>query len=113
MIVANTRARLTREDIALALALLAQAGSDSADEAEAHLRDDGVDALLDDPRLLRALIASRLGARASLTLFLYIVARHAMLQSGVDDRVLSDYAASILLHFGLRDRAAQSRRSRR
>jgi hypothetical protein len=30
-----------------------------------------------------------------------------MLQSGVDDRILSDYAASILLHFGLRDRAAR------
>ncbi len=53
MIVANTRARLTREDIALALALLAQAGPESADEAESRLRDDGVDALLDDPRLLR------------------------------------------------------------
>jgi hypothetical protein len=107
MIVANTRARLTREDIELALALLAQADSASAEDAESRLREDGVDTLLDDPRLLGALVTSRLGTRASLTLFIYVAARHAMLQSGVDDRILSDYAASILLHFGLRDRAVR------
>lgn len=107
MIVANVRARLTREDAHLALALLAQAGQEAADEGEAALREDGIDAVLDDPRLLKALLASRIGARASLPLFMYVVARHAMLQSGEDDAVLADYAASILLHFGLRSRATR------
>lgn len=105
MIVANVRACFTREDAHLALALLAQAGREAAEEGETRLRDAGIDALLDDPRLLRALLGSRLGARASLPLFLYVVARHAMLQSGERDAVLADYAASILLHFGLRARA--------
>jgi hypothetical protein len=105
MIVANTRSRLTREDAHLALALLARAGGDVAEESEARLRDSGIDALLDDPRLLKAILSSRLGARASLPLFVYVVARHAMLQSGEDDAILADYAASIMLHFGLRDRA--------
>ena len=107
MIVANVRARLSREDVQLALALLAVAGRDAAEEGEMRLRDDGIDALLDDQRLLRALLSSRLGARASQPLFLYVVARHAMLQSGEDDAILADYAASILLHFGLRDRATR------
>ncbi|HVT38585.1 MAG TPA: hypothetical protein VHE78_06065 [Gemmatimonadaceae bacterium] len=107
MIVANTRSRLTREDAHLALALLARAGRDAAEESEARLRDSGIDALLDDPRLLEAMLKSRLGARASLPLFVYVVARHAMLQSGEDDVLLADYAASIMLHFGLRDRASR------
>lgn len=107
MIVANVRARLTREDIQLALALLAHSGPEASEEAESRLRDDGIDALLDDPRLLAALLSSRLGARSSLPLFVYVVARHAMLQSGENDAVLADYAASILLHFGLRDRATR------
>ena len=106
MIVANVRSRLTREDVQLALALLAHSGSD-ADESEARLRDDGIDALLDDPRLLGALRSSGLAARASLPLFVYVVARHAMLQSGESDAVLADYAASILLHFGLHGRATR------
>ncbi len=105
MLVANVRARFTRADAHLALALLAQAGDQAADESESRLRDDGLDALLDDPRLLRALLATRLGAAASEPFFLYVVARHAMLQSGEDEVMLADYAASILLHFGLRGRA--------
>lgn len=107
MIVANVRSSLTRADAYLALALLAQTEREAADEGEARLRDQGINALLDDPRLLRALLTSRLGARASLPLFVYVVARQAMLQSGEDDVVLADYAASILLHFGLRDRATR------
>lgn len=105
MLVANVRSRLTREDAHLALALLAQSGDEAASESEDRLRDDGIDAVLDDPRLLRALLSMRLGSRASEPLFLYVVARHAMLQSGEDEVMLADYAASILLHFGLRDRA--------
>ena len=105
MLVANVRSRFTRADAHLALALLAQSGEQTADQSEERLRDDGLDAILDDPRLLRALLSTRLGSRASEPLFLYVVARHAMLQSGEDEVMLADYAASILLHFGLRDRA--------
>jgi hypothetical protein len=107
MIVANVRARLTREDIQLALALLAHSSREASEEAESRLRDEGVDTLLDDPRLLAALLSARLGARASLPLFIYVVARHAMLQSGENDAVLADYAASILLAFGLQGRATR------
>src|SRR5512140_573781 len=105
MLVANVRSRITREDAQLALAMLMQAGEDSAGESEARLRDEGLDAILDDPRLLRALMSTRLGSAASEPLFLYVVSRHAMLQSGEDEVMLADYAASILLHFGLRGRA--------
>src|ERR1035437_10846362 len=105
MLVANVRSRFTRADAHFALALLAQSGEQAAGDPEARLRDDGLDAILDDPRLLRALLSTRLGSCASEPLFLYVVARHAMLQSGEDETLLADYVASILLHFGLRGRA--------
>jgi hypothetical protein len=107
MLVADVRSRFSRADAHLAIALLEQAGESAADASEERLRDNGFDALLDDPGLLRALLSTRLGARASEPLFLYVVARHALLQSGEDDVMLADYAASILLHFGLRGRASR------
>ncbi len=105
MLVANVRSRFSRADAQLAIALLEQSGDSEAATSEARLRDDGLDSILDDPRLLHALLATRLGSCASEPLFLYVVARHAMLQSGEDEVMLADYAASILLHFGLRGRA--------
>ncbi len=105
MILANVRSRLTREDVGLALALVAQHGADARERGEVELREQGVDALLDDPALLTGLVETPRGAHASLPLFAYVVVRQALLQSGERDRVLADYAASILLHFGLRDRA--------
>ena len=107
MIVANVRATLGRDDAQLALRLLARRSPSELERAEAQLRDNGIDALLDDPRLLAALLEDPLGARASFPLFCYVVMRHALRQVGEMDRVLADYTAAIVLHFGLRDRAAR------
>jgi hypothetical protein len=45
--------------------------------------------------------------RASFTLFAYVVVRHALRRLGEEDRGLADYVASILIHFGVRDRATR------
>jgi hypothetical protein len=105
VIVANVRQRLARDDAQLALRLIARGSAAELERAEETLREQGIDALLDDPRLLASLIESRQGANASLSLFMYVVVRHALTKVGEHDRVLADYAASILLHFGIRDRA--------
>lgn len=105
MIVANVRSRLGRDDAQLALRLIARGDGDALGDAEQRLRDDGLDALLDDPRLPRALRELRQGTHASLPLFAYVVVRHALLHAGESDRMLADYAAALLLEFGLRERA--------
>lgn len=105
MILANARQRLTRDDAQLALRLVARGSTRDYDDAEVRLRERGVDALLDDPRLLAGLLAARQGAHASLPLFAYVVVRHALRDAGADDRTMADYVASVLLHFGVRDRA--------
>jgi hypothetical protein len=107
MIVANVRSRLGRGDAELVLRLVSRGSPDELERAERTLADDGLDALLDDPRLLAALVHSRQAAHASFALFAYVVVRHAMRTAGENDRVLADYVASVMLHFGLRDRASR------
>jgi hypothetical protein len=105
MMLANVRARLGREDAQLVLRLLSRGGPEAARAAERTLADQGIDPLLDDPVLLRELIEARQSAHASLPLFCYVVVRHALRRNGSDNRMLADYVASVLLHFGLRERA--------
>ena len=107
MILANVRQHLTRDDAQLAVRLIARGSSDAIEEAETTLREQGFDALLDDPRLLAGLMVSRQGSHASFPLFAYVVVRHALRDVGEGDRALADYVASILLHFGLGSRAGR------
>lgn len=105
MILADVRSKLTRDDAQFAVQLIGHAGAAAAAEADTALHAHGIDTVLDDPRLLSALLHHAPGAHASAPLFAYVVVRHACIAAGEDDRVLADYAASLLLHFGLRDRS--------
>ncbi|HZF67012.1 MAG TPA: hypothetical protein VEZ47_03125 [Gemmatirosa sp.] len=107
MIQANVRSRLGRGDAQLVLRLVSGGHEDAYAAAERALADGGLDALLDDPRLLDGLLRARQGQCASLPLFCYVVVRHALRAAGEEDRRLADYAAAIVLHFGLRDRATR------
>lgn len=105
VILANVRSRLTREDAQLVVRLVARGSGRALDEAENTLADQGMDPLLDDPRLEEGLLDLRQGSHASLPLFSYVVVRNTLLKAGETDRTLADYVSSILLHFGLRQRA--------
>ncbi len=107
MILANVRARLGREDAQLVVRLVARGSTHALDEAEAKVADQGLDPLLDDPRLLEGLLDARQGAHASLPLFSYVIVRHALRAVGEEERVMADYVAALLLHFGLRQRATR------
>lgn len=105
MILANIRQRLTRDDAQLALRLVSRGSEEEFAAGEDVLRRQGLDALLDDPRLPQALIESRQATHASLPLFAYVVVRHALRQVNEDDRGISDYVASILVHFAMHGNA--------
>jgi hypothetical protein len=105
MILADTRHHLTRSDAELAVRLIARDSNDEHAILQGALSDHGIDAVLDDPRLPAAMLHSGQGACASLPLFSYVMVRHALKRLGEEDRNLADYAASIFLHFGLRERA--------
>ncbi len=105
MIQADLRHTLTRDDAQLALHLVARHSTRDRDAAEDALRHDGIDALLDDARLLAALTEDPRGAHASLRLFAYVVVRHSLRELGEGDRSVADYVASVVVHFADRDRA--------
>jgi hypothetical protein len=105
MILANIRQQLTRDDAQLALRLVSRGSTDAYASAEEALRRHGLDALLDDPRLPEALVECRQAAHASLPLFAYVIVRHALRRVQEHDRGISDYVASILVHFTMHDNA--------
>ncbi|MGQ0649504.1 MAG: hypothetical protein ACT4P7_18270 [Gemmatimonadaceae bacterium] len=109
MILGTIRQRLTRNDAQFALSLLVQGAPSEQAILEAALRDRGIDVLLDDPRLAGALLARPAGARSPLPLLVYVLVRRALRETNEDDRSLADFVSSIVLHFGLKDRANRVR----
>jgi hypothetical protein len=105
LILADTRYRLTRDDAQLATRLLASESGQDLAAIEARLADEGIDVILDDPRLSSALRRDPRGGHASLTLFAYVMIRSALRQTGESDRALADYVTAIVLNFGVRERA--------
>ena len=105
MIRADVRGLLGRDDAQLALRLIARGSHAEYEQMEERLREEGIDALLDDPRLLAALVKAGQGACASFPLFSYVVVRHALRTAGESDASLAGFVASILMHFGTRENA--------
>lgn len=99
MIKPNVRASFGRREAEILLSILGPRG-------EERLREQGLDALLDEPETLRALL--RGGGRLSTVpapLLFYVLVRHALLQREIADRQMADYTAAILLEFGAAGRA--------
>jgi hypothetical protein len=105
LITANLRHSLARDDAQLAIRLIARGAERELDQLEQLLREEGIDAILDDARLLDALLETPRGAHASLALFTYVVVRNALRRLGEMDRTIADYLASIVVEFARRDRA--------
>jgi hypothetical protein len=63
MILADTRHLLSRDDAQLATRVLVDSGEDLA-RLEARVADEGIDAVLDDPRLPAALLRNARGVLA-------------------------------------------------
>ena len=90
-----------------ALHLVELLGSDDPEllrAARERLERDGLDGLLDDPRLLNALLTSD-DVKSRPEIVFYVLVRQSMLEIGVDDPVAADYVASVLVRFGESRRA--------
>jgi hypothetical protein len=105
MIRANTRGRLTAADLQLVILLLSRGSAHRRAYLERRLAAEGPDPLLDAPELLERLLTVRTMLVPSEALFFYVLVRHALRSTQLDDRELADYLAAMLLDFGQRDRA--------
>lgn len=104
MILPTIRASFGRADALHLVELLGRSDPELRSAARARLEEEGVDALLDDPRVLNALLTDR-DVHASPGLIFYVLVRQALLEGGVTDPTTADYVASVVVAFGRGDRA--------
>jgi hypothetical protein len=104
MILPTIRASFSRRDVLHLVQLLGRGDEEVQRGAEQRLDEEGADAILDDPRVLNALLTDPI-ASAPTNLVFYVLVRHALLEVGISDRGTADYVASLLVAFGRAGRA--------
>lgn len=106
MILPNVRASFGRAEAGYVVWLLTRGSETAREREEARLREDGFDAVLDDPRTLNALLANQGGlSTAPQNLVFYVLVRHALLEHGIADRTLADYISALIANYGRSNRA--------
>jgi len=98
MILPTVRASVGRADALHLVELLSGGDPEVRDLARERLETDGVDGLLDDPRVLNAILTDR-QLKAPPALVFYVLVRQALLEGGIEDRATADYVASMVLGF--------------
>jgi hypothetical protein len=106
MILPTVRASFGRRDALHLVELLGRYDKELRDSAYARLEESGLDSLLDDPRLLNALLTEP-DVNAPPALVFYALARQTLLEGGIDNPQIADFVASLLLGFGRARRAYQ------
>ena len=105
MIVPHIRGTFGRSHAAYLIWLLSRGEETVRRREETRLEEQGLDALLDDPRTCNALLAGRGCSTADPALVFYVLVRHALLEDGIGDRAVADYLAALILTFGREGRA--------
>jgi hypothetical protein len=106
MILPTVRASFGRRDAVHLAELLGRHDAELRAQALQRLEESGLDSLLDDPRVLNALLTEP-DVNAPPALVFYSLARQALLEGGIDSPQVADFVASLLLGFGQAGRAYQ------
>ena len=104
MVLPAVRRSFGRQDAKQLVALLGRGDQDLLEGAETRLDELGIDALLDDPRV-RTAILTEVDVAVRPEVVFYVLVRQALLESSIDNVVVSDYVSTLLLAFGKGSRA--------
>src|SRR6266576_1606282 len=99
MIRANCRQRFTGADFDFIVRTLARSATESVSLVDLLSDADARDAVLDNPRLVDAILSNPTHLRISSQFYFYVLARHVLQQAGIGDRKLCDYIGSLLETF--------------
>jgi hypothetical protein len=99
MIQANCRARFTASDFDFVVRTLARSQTDHVSLVDLLSDAETRDSVLDNPRLVDAILSNAGHLRISSEFYFYVLARHVLQQAGIVDRKLCDYVASLLETF--------------
>jgi len=99
VIKANCRERFTAADFDFVVRTLSRSERDSVNLVELLTDSEVRDGILDSPRLVESLLADGTPLNISPQLYFYILLRHVLKDTGLGDRDVSDYLASLLETF--------------
>jgi hypothetical protein len=99
MIRANCRDRFTAEDFSFIVRTLGKSRADSISLTELLADQEARDTILDHDLLFQAILSSTAHLSISPQLYFYVLTRHVLKESGMPDRKLCDYIASLLETF--------------
>jgi hypothetical protein len=99
MIKANCRERFTAADFDFVVRTLSRSPRDSVTLVDLLTDEEVRDSILDSPRLVESLLADGAPLTISPQLYFYILLRHVLKDTGLGDRNVSDYLASLLETF--------------
>lgn len=99
MIRANCRERFTAADFDFVVRTLARSQTDQVSLVDLLSDHETRDAVLDNARLIEAILTNARHLSISSQFYFYVLARHVLRQAGIFDRKLCDYVASLLETF--------------
>ncbi len=99
MIQANCRARFTAADFQFIVRTLARSPNDQVSLVDLLGDEETRDAVLDQPRLVEAILSQGGQLSISSAFYFYVLARHVLQRAEIKDRKLCDYVASLLETF--------------
>ena len=99
MIRANCRERFTAADFDFVVRTLARSQTDHVSLVDLLSDHETRDAVLDNARLIEAILTNARHLSISSQFYFYVLARHVLRQAGINDRKLCDYVASLLETF--------------
>lgn len=105
MILPNVRTTFGRREAQWLLKLLGEHEAGPEQGWEELLAEGGLDPLLDDPRTLQVILSRRGVDLLPPRLVLYVLLRHALLESGIESRVIADYVTALVMEFGFGSRS--------
>ena len=104
MILPRIRASFDRADAVALVDLLGRDDPSLREAARSRLDQEGLDALLDDPRILNALLTAS-DVPVGPSVVFYVLVRQSLLESDVHDPAIADFLATLVLAFGSGTRA--------
>jgi len=99
MIKANCRDRFTVQDFDFVVRTLARSEKESVTLGDLLTDAETRDALLDSPKLVEAMLEGAAPLSISPQFYFYVLLRRVLKDTGLDDRMVSDYVASLLATF--------------
>ena len=102
----NCRVQFAAEDVEFIVSVLGAKTGDSECLIKLLSDEESRDQILDDPKLLHALLERRGCLRVSSHFYFYILVRNVFRRSDIHDRAVADYVAELLAEFA---RAEQMR----